>query len=88
VKPFYLSNATLRRYGAVETLVGQDFYERAIAAEDVDVLVVGLYTLNSVDPKLGSAWFQPLSLKCDILVSSLCFQMQLVPLHRVLCLSQ
>jgi hypothetical protein len=31
-----------------------------------------------------SPWFQPLSLKCDLLVSSLCFHMgQLVPLHYV-----
>jgi hypothetical protein len=35
-----------------------------------------------VDPQLESAWFQPLHLSSEILVSSLCFQMHLVPLQR------
>jgi hypothetical protein len=35
--------------------------------------MVGLYNLNPVDPQLESAWFQPLNLKCDILVSKICF---------------
>jgi hypothetical protein len=35
---------------------------------------------NPSDTPLDSAWFQPLTPKCDILASSLCFQMQLVPL--------
>jgi hypothetical protein len=45
---------------------------------------VGLYKLNAVDPQLEGAWFQPLSLSSDILVSSLCFQMQMqvVPLQQ------
>jgi hypothetical protein len=38
--------------------------------------VVGLYKL------LKSAWFQPLNLKCDILVSNFAFQIQLVPLRH------
>jgi hypothetical protein len=42
---------------------------------------VGLYKLNPVEPQLESAWFQPLKLKCDILVSKLCFQIQIVPLN-------
>jgi hypothetical protein len=37
---------------------------------------------SSVDPWLESAWFQPLNLTCDILVSILCYQIQLVPLHH------
>jgi hypothetical protein len=28
--------------------------------------MVGLYKLNAVDPKLESAWFQTLNLKCDM----------------------
>jgi hypothetical protein len=48
----------------------------------VAAAVVGLYTLSSVGPELESAWFRPLNLKCDLLVSKVCFQMsQLVPLH-------
>ena len=42
---------------------------------------VGLHKVNSADPQLESTWFQPSSLSSDILVSSLCFQMQLVPLQ-------
>jgi hypothetical protein len=42
---------------------------------------VGLYKLNPVDPALESAWFQPLKLERDILVSSLCVQIHLVPLQ-------
>jgi hypothetical protein len=35
----------------------------------------GLYKLNPVTPiTLESAWFQPVSLKCDILVSSFAFK--------------
>jgi hypothetical protein len=30
---------------------------------------VGTYDFNAVDPHLETAWFQPLNLKCDILVS-------------------
>ena len=33
--------------------------------------------LNAVDPKLESAWFQPLSLKCDLLVSKFAFKFSL-----------
>jgi hypothetical protein len=45
-----------------------------------------VYKLNPVDPQLETAWFQPLKPGIrypgfDILVSSLCFQMQLVPLQ-------
>ena len=44
--------------------------------------LVGLYRLSAVDPSsLKAAWFQPLSLSRDILVSSLCFQLQLVLLQ-------
>jgi hypothetical protein len=41
--------------------------------------------LSSVDPpQLETAWFQPLDLKCDLLVSSLCFSQtgQRVPLRH------
>jgi hypothetical protein len=39
--------------------------------------------LNPVDPQLESAWLtQPLNLSREKVVSSLCFQMQLVPLQR------
>jgi hypothetical protein len=38
--------------------------------------------LNSVEPQLEAAWFQPLSLSSEKPVSSLCIQMKLVPLHR------
>jgi hypothetical protein len=44
--------------------------------------VVGLYKLNPVDPSLERGSFQPLKLKSEKLVSSLCFQIQLVPLQR------
>jgi hypothetical protein len=46
--------------------------------------MVGLYKLNSaVDLWLKRAWFQPLSLKSDILVLKCCFQMQcIVPLQH------
>jgi hypothetical protein len=66
----------------------------------VHAAVVGLYTLNPVDPRFflllflllllllrgrggdESAWFQPLNLSSENLVSSLCFhKMQLAPLH-------
>jgi predicted RNA-binding protein YlqC (UPF0109 family) len=50
--------------------------------DDEWILEVGLYKLNPEDPMLESAWFQPLHLQSDILVPSLCFQTQLVPLHR------
>jgi hypothetical protein len=43
---------------------------------------VGRCKLNPVDPQLESAWFQPLNLSSEKLVSKLCFQMQLAPLHR------
>jgi hypothetical protein len=33
----------------------------------------GLCTLNSVDPKLESAWLHPLNLKRDLLVSKFAF---------------
>jgi hypothetical protein len=38
---------------------------------------VGLYKLNPVDPYHESAWFQPLNLKCDILVSNFAFKCNL-----------
>jgi hypothetical protein len=38
---------------------------------------VGLYTLNAIDPELESAWFQPLSLTRDILVSKFAFTFNL-----------
>jgi hypothetical protein len=45
---------------------------------------VGLYKLNAVDPELESAWFQPLNLKCDILVfTKFAFLTQVVALHPV-----
>jgi hypothetical protein len=44
---------------------------------------VGLGTMRThFHPPLESAWLQPLNRECDILVSSLCFQMQLVPLQH------
>jgi hypothetical protein len=60
--------------------------ERAAAGEGVGAkttgsdhrqLVVGLYKLSSDDPFLESAWFQPLNLKCDILVSNFAFKCNL-----------
>jgi hypothetical protein len=33
--------------------------------------------LNGVDPELESAWFQPLNLKCDLLVSKFAFKFNL-----------
>jgi ABC-type multidrug transport system fused ATPase/permease subunit len=38
--------------------------------------------LNAVTLSFESAWFQTLSLKRDILVSSLCFRFQVVPVRR------
>jgi hypothetical protein len=34
---------------------------------------VGLYKLNSVDPEREGAWFHPLNLNCDLLVSTFAF---------------
>jgi hypothetical protein len=48
-----------------------------ITAEVVNSAQVGLYKLNAVDPALESAWFQPLNLKCDILVSKFAFKCNL-----------
>jgi hypothetical protein len=44
---------------------------------------VGLYKLNPVYPQLESNWFQTLGAYevSENLVSELCFQMQLLPLH-------
>jgi hypothetical protein len=39
--------------------------------------MAGLYKLNSADPELESAWFQPLNLKYDILVSKFAFKINL-----------
>ena len=33
--------------------------------------------MNPVDPQLESAWFEPLKLKCEKLVSTLCFHFNL-----------
>ena len=44
---------------------------------------VGLYQLNAVDPQLETTRFQPLNPSSEKLISSLCFQIQLVPLRRV-----
>jgi hypothetical protein len=38
--------------------------------------------LTPPDPLLKGAWYQPLNLSSEKPVSSLCFQMQLVPLHQ------
>jgi hypothetical protein len=38
---------------------------------------VGLYKLNAIYPDLESAWFQPLNLLCDILVSKFAFKINL-----------
>ena len=38
------------------------------------ISMVGLYKSNAVDPQLESARSQPLSLKCDILVSKCAFK--------------
>ena len=38
---------------------------------------MGLYKLNPVDPQLESAWFQPLKLKCDFLVSNFAVKLNL-----------
>jgi hypothetical protein len=42
---------------------------------------VGVYKLNSADPQLETAWFQPLSLKCENPVSKFAFKLQLAPLR-------
>jgi hypothetical protein len=49
--------------------------------EKEDEVGGGVYKLNPPGPELESAWSQPLILECDILVSSLCCQLQLVPLR-------
>jgi hypothetical protein len=50
---------------------------------EVGLFTSWMYKLNAVHPELESAWFQPLNLWCDILVSKFAFQMgQLVPLRR------
>jgi hypothetical protein len=56
-------------------------FQTCTAYSEAGHTLVGLFRLNPVDPQLESARFQHFNLKCDILVSSLCFQMQLVPLH-------
>ena len=38
---------------------------------------VGLYKLNPVDQQLESAWFQPLNLKCNFMVSKFAFKCNL-----------
>jgi hypothetical protein len=63
--------------------------ERRCMEEGIDMadikFVVGMHMLNSVDTWLASPWFQPLNLKCDMSwFQSFCFQIQLVPLRRVL----
>jgi hypothetical protein len=54
-------------------------------APDVTYDGGGLYKLNPVmrTHSLKGAWFQPLNLASEKLVSNLCFHMQLVPLRRV-----
>jgi hypothetical protein len=56
--------------------------EHHTGAFHLDDPVVGLYKLNPVDPYLESTRFQPLHPSRDFLVSKVCFQLQLVPLHR------
>jgi hypothetical protein len=47
------------------------------------VTMVGLCTVQVAPThSLKGTWFQPLKLTCDILVSSVCWHMQLVPLRR------
>jgi hypothetical protein len=36
--------------------------------------LVGLCTFNSADPSFESIWFQPLYLKCDLLVANFAFK--------------
>jgi hypothetical protein len=62
--------------------VGRQGVARAARGGRRPAAVVGLYKLNSVDPELESAWFQPLNLKCDILLSIFAFRFQLAPLRR------
>jgi hypothetical protein len=53
---------------------------RAAELTTTGTSVVGLYNF---DPELESAWFQPLNLKCDLLVSIFAFSISLlVPLQR------
>ena len=58
----------------------------ARSEEEIDMFEemdkVGLFKSNAVDPQLESAWFQPVKLSNEKLLSSLCFQMQLVPLQQ------
>ena len=45
-------------------------------AADADISTVGLYTLNPVDPQRLKGTLQTFNLKCDFLVSNVCFRIQ------------
>jgi hypothetical protein len=70
-----------RRVGTATTASGRVGASTATACTPGWGVYLGLYKLNPLDPWLDSTWFQHLSVKCDFLVSSLCFRMQHVPLH-------
>ena len=62
--------------------LSEEMLMRALPDEDtfeshLVELEVGLDELNAVDPELESAWFQPLNLKCDFLVSYFAFKSNL-----------
>jgi hypothetical protein len=82
-------------HGFVGVLLAYAYPERKVMACDrfrrpaFDIFVrafgafaAGLYKLNPVYPQLESAWFQPLRLSSENLVSNFAFQIQLVPLPR------
>jgi hypothetical protein len=50
----------------------QQCKEKLVAA--VNASLAGLSNLDRVYPQLESAWFQPLSLTCDVLVSKFAFK--------------
>ena len=56
-------------FGAIFESVDRYYY-----SADPDALKVGLYKLNPVDPQLETAWFQPLSLLSENLISKFAFK--------------
>jgi hypothetical protein len=52
---------------------------------EVHALRWGLYPLNSIEPSLEITCFQPLNLKCDLLVSKFAFKLDLYRYAAGLC---
>ena len=88
--PQHICDRTSPQKGATR-LQNPNFIEIKYNAQIRDVGCVfktmeGLYTLNSADPWLASAWLQPLlKLKCDILVSKLAFKFNLYRYTLAFC---